>query len=97
MANKPAPYLLHHGDYRGDYGLHNRTTTQATGKIVKKVEETNIERSVHHSFSDIRIILRYIMAYFAFRCTTQWSKRRRYVEWVLEQQQLSTFHTRWVY
>ena len=25
---------------RGDYGLHNRPTTQAIGKIVKKFEET---------------------------------------------------------
>ena len=33
---------------RGYYGLHNRPTTQAIGKVVKKVEETgvvtNIER-----------------------------------------------------
>ena len=37
---------------RGDSGLHNRPTTQAIGKIVKKFEETevvtNIERPVHH-------------------------------------------------
>ena len=26
--------------YRGDYGLNNRLTTQAIGKIVKKFEET---------------------------------------------------------
>ena len=37
--------------YRGDYGLNNRLTMQAIGKIVKKFEETgvvrNIERPVH--------------------------------------------------
>ena len=37
---------------KGDYGLHNRPTTQAIGKIVKKFQETgvvtNIERPVHH-------------------------------------------------
>ena len=36
---------------RGDYGLHNRLTTKAIGKIVKKFEQTgvitNIERPVH--------------------------------------------------
>ena len=40
---------------RGDYGLHNRPTTQAIGKIVKKFEETgvitNIDRPVHHHFA----------------------------------------------
>ena len=40
---------------RGDYGLHNRPTTQAIGKIVKKFEETgavtNIVRPVHHRFA----------------------------------------------
>ena len=40
---------------RGDYGLHNRPTTQAFGKIVKKFEETeaitNIVRPVHHRFA----------------------------------------------
>ena len=40
---------------RGDYGLHNRPTTQTIGKIVNKFEETgvvtNIERPVHHSFA----------------------------------------------
>ena len=39
----------------GGYGLHNRPTTQAIGKIVKKLEETevvtNIERPVHHHFA----------------------------------------------
>ena len=39
---------------RGDYGLQNRPTTQAMGKIVKKFEETgvvtNIEKPVHHRF-----------------------------------------------
>ena len=39
----------------GDYGLHNRPTTQAVGKIVKKFQETrvftNIERPVHHRLS----------------------------------------------
>ena len=34
------------------YGFHNRPTTQAIGKIVKKFKETgmvtNIERPVHH-------------------------------------------------
>ena len=38
----------------GDYGLCNRPTTQAIGKIVKKFEETgvvtNIKRPVHHRF-----------------------------------------------
>ena len=37
---------------RGDYVLHNRPTTQAIGKIVKKFEETgmitNISKPVHH-------------------------------------------------
>ena len=34
---------------RGDYGLHNRPTMQAIGKIVMKFEETaNIEKPVHH-------------------------------------------------
>ena len=40
---------------RGDYGLYNRPTTQAIGKIVKRFEETrvviNIERPVHHRFA----------------------------------------------
>ena len=40
---------------RKDYGLHNRPTTQAIGKIVKEFEETgvitNIERSSHHRFA----------------------------------------------
>ena len=40
---------------RGDYGIYNRSTTQAIGKIVKKFEETaeitNIERPVHHRFA----------------------------------------------
>ena len=40
---------------RGDYGLHNRPTMQAIGKIVKKFEETgavrNIVRPVHHRFA----------------------------------------------
>ena len=39
---------------RGDYSLHNRTTTQAIAKIVRKFEETevvtNIERPVHYRF-----------------------------------------------
>ena len=39
---------------RGDFGLYNRPTTQAIGKILKKFEKTgdvtNIERSVHHCF-----------------------------------------------
>ena len=38
--------------FRGDYGLHNRTTKQVIGKIVKKFEKTgvvtNLERSIHH-------------------------------------------------
>ena len=37
---------------RGDYGVHNRPTTQAIGKIVKKFEETgavtDIVRRVYH-------------------------------------------------
>ena len=37
------------------YGLHNRPTKQAIGKIVKQFEETevftNIERPVHHRFA----------------------------------------------
>ena len=40
---------------RRDYGLHNRPTTQAIYKIMKKFEETevvtNIERSVYHRFA----------------------------------------------
>ena len=42
---------------RGDYGLHNRSTTQVIGKVVKNVccEETgvvtNIERPAHHCFA----------------------------------------------
>ena len=40
---------------RGDYGLHNRLTTQAIGKIPKKFEEsgvvTNIEKPVHYRFA----------------------------------------------
>ena len=47
----PAAYRL----IRGDYGLHNRSTTQVIGKIGKKLEETgvvtNIERPVHHRFA----------------------------------------------
>ena len=39
---------------RGNYGLHNRSTTLAIGKIVKKFEEagvvTNIERLEHQRF-----------------------------------------------
>ena len=39
---------------RGDYGLRNRPTTQAIGKIAKKFEKTgvitNIERPEHHLF-----------------------------------------------
>ena len=31
---------------RGDYGVHNRPTTQAIGKIVKKFEKT--VKRVHH-------------------------------------------------
>ena len=38
-----------------DYGLHNRPTKQAIGKIVKKFKEigvvTNIERPVHYSLA----------------------------------------------
>ena len=38
-----------------DYGLHNRPTTQAIGKIVGKFEETgvliNIDRQVNHRFA----------------------------------------------
>ena len=40
---------------RGGYGLHNRPTMQAIGKIVKTFEETgvvtNIERPGHHRFT----------------------------------------------
>ena len=40
---------------RKDYGLHNRPTTQAMGKIVKQFRETGIaikiERPVHHRFA----------------------------------------------
>ena len=40
---------------RRDYGLHNPSTRQAIGKIVRKFEETgmvkNIERPVHHSYA----------------------------------------------
>ena len=53
---------------RGDYGLHNRPTTQAIGKIVKKFEITrvvaNIERPVHHRFAcfpeNIAIVSEYV-------------------------------------
>ena len=31
-----------YGALRGDYGLHNRLTTQANGKIMKKFEETGV-------------------------------------------------------
>ena len=44
-----------YSDLRGDYGLHNRATTKAIGKIVKKFEETgmvtNIKRHGHHPFA----------------------------------------------
>ena len=40
---------------REGYGLHNRPTSQAIAKIVKKIEEigvvTIVERSVHHRFA----------------------------------------------
>ena len=40
---------------RRDYGLHNRSTTQAIGKIVRKFKETGmvttIERPMHHRFA----------------------------------------------
>ena len=40
---------------REDYGLHNRSTTQAIAKIVKKFIETglvpNIERPLYHRFA----------------------------------------------
>ena len=40
---------------RGEYDLHNRPTTRAIGKIVKKFEETgvvtNIARPVHYGFA----------------------------------------------
>ena len=37
---------------RGDYGLHNRPTTQAIGEIVKKSEETGmVTNIVHHRFA----------------------------------------------
>ena len=40
---------------REDYGLHHHSTTQAIGKIVKKLEETemvtNIEGPVQHGFT----------------------------------------------
>ena len=40
---------------RESYSLHNRPTTQAIGRIVKKFEQTgvvtNIERPVHHRFA----------------------------------------------
>ena len=40
---------------RGDYGLYNRPTTPAIGKILKKFEKTvvatNIERPVHCGFA----------------------------------------------
>ena len=40
---------------RGDYGLYNRPTTQAIGKIMKKLEEpgvvTNIESPVYNLFA----------------------------------------------
>ena len=44
-----------HRVLRGDYGLHNRPTTQAIDNIAKKFEDTgvvtNIERPVHHRFA----------------------------------------------
>ena len=40
---------------RGECGLHNCPTTQASGKIVKKFKKTevvtNIERPMHHRFA----------------------------------------------
>ena len=40
---------------KAEYGLHNRPTMQAIGKIGKKFEETemitNIENPVHHRFA----------------------------------------------
>ena len=47
---------------RAEYGLHNRPTTQAIGKIVMKFEETvvvtNTERPVHHrSVFSLKILL----------------------------------------
>ena len=40
---------------RADYSLHNRLSTQAIAKIVKKFEDTvvvtNIKRPVHHCFT----------------------------------------------
>ena len=46
------PATVTYRTLRGDYGLHNRSTMQTIGKIVKKFEETgevtNIERPVHH-------------------------------------------------
>ena len=46
----------------GDYGLHNRPTTQAIGKIVKKFKETgavtNILRPVHHRTCRFLVVLR---------------------------------------
>ena len=42
-------------DIRGDYGLLNRSTTQAIGRIVKIFDETgmvtNIERPVYYRFA----------------------------------------------
>ena len=73
-----------HRALRGDYGLRNRSTTQAIGKIVKKFEMPVHHRFAHSaeniatvsesvdssSFSGIKTILRHIMAYFAFRFTS---------------------------
>jgi hypothetical protein len=115
---------------RGDYGLHNRPTTQAIGKIVKKFEETgavtNIVRPVHHRFArsaeniaavsesvaeDPNVSIPRRSQELGLSYGTLWrilhldlhlhpykvqltqqlkpadhSQRRRYVEWVLEQQ-----------
>ena len=49
---------------RGDYGLHNRPTTQAIGQIVKKFEETGVVTNI-----GIKTVLRHITVYFAFRST----------------------------
>ena len=52
--NSVSAKATHHAS-RGDYGLHNRPTTQAINEIVKKFEETgvvtNIERPVHYRFA----------------------------------------------
>ena len=47
--------VTYHG-FRGDYGLHNRPTTQAIGKIMKKFEETEVVKNIYHFAENIAIV-----------------------------------------